>query len=45
MDELNSLKIDKTSLTKQTRIRLDKVTEIEIIFIKRLNKENYAVKN
>ena len=32
MDESNSLKIDKTSLTKQTRIRLDKVTEIENYF-------------
>ena len=32
-------------LTEQTKIRLDKITEIEIIFTKRLMKENHAVKS
>ena len=45
MDESNYLKIDKTNLTKQAKIRLDKITGLKIIFIKRLIKENYAVKN
>ena len=32
MDESNSSKIDKTNLTEQTRIRLNKITEIENYF-------------
>ena len=32
-------------LTEQTKIRLDKITEIEIIFTKRLITENNAVKS
>ena len=45
MDECNSSEIDKTNLTDQTKIRLDKITEMKIIFIKRLIKGNYVVKN
>ena len=39
--------IDKTNLTDQTKIRLNKITEIIIkqLFIKRLIKGNYVVKN
>ena len=42
--------IDKTNLTEQTKIRLNKITEIENYshqFINYFNrfKENYAVKN
>ena len=44
MNECNSLEIDKTKLTKQTKIRLDNITEIENYFHKRLIKGNYAVK-
>ena len=36
---------DKTNLTEQTKIRLNKITEIENYFIKRAINENYAVKN
>ena len=37
--------IDRTNYTELTKTRLDKITEIEIIFTKRLVKENHAVKN
>ena len=45
MNECNSLEIDKAKLTEQTKIRLDIISEIEIIFIKKLIKGKYAVKN
>ena len=46
MNECNSIKtIDRTNLTEQTKIRLNKITEIENIFTKRLMKQNYIVKN
>ena len=37
--------IDRANLTEQTNIRLNKIIKIEIIFIKKLIKENQAVKN
>ena len=37
--------IDRANLTEQTNIRLNKIIKIEIIFIKKLIKENEAVKN
>ena len=44
--ESNSLeKTDKTVLSEQTKFRLSEIIGIEIIFIKRLIKENHAVKN
>ena len=46
MNESNSIEtIDKTKLTERTKIRLDKITKLKIIFTKRLIKENHAVKN
>ena len=46
MNECNSIKtIDRTNLTEPTKIRLNKITEIENIFTKRLIKQNYIVKN
>ena len=46
MNEINSIKaIDKTNLTKETKFRLNEVIGIEIIFIKRLIKENHTAKN
>ena len=45
MNESNSIEtIDRTNLTEQTKIRLDKITEIENYFHRRLIKENHAVK-
>ena len=41
--ECNS--IDKTNLTRRTKYRLSEIIGIEIIFTKRLIKENHAVKN
>ena len=37
MNECNSLEIDKTKLTEQTKIRLDNITEIEYYFHKEIN--------
>ena len=37
--------IDRANLTEQTNIRLNKIIKIEIIFIKKLIKENQAVTN
>ena len=46
MNESNSIEtIGRTNLTEQTKIRLNKMTKIEIIFTKRLIKKNHAVKN
>ena len=45
MNKSNSIDlIDRTKLTKQTKIRLDKVTEIEDHFYHGINKENHVVK-
>ena len=46
MNKNNSIEAtDKTNLTEQTKFRLSEIIEIEIIFTKRLIKENHAVKN
>ena len=37
--------IDRTNLIEQKKIRLNKITEIENYFIKKLIKESHAVKN
>ena len=37
MNECNSLEIDKTKLTEQTKIRLNNITEIENYFHKEIN--------
>ena len=37
MNEFNSLAIDKTSLTEHTKIRLNKITEIENYFHQEIN--------
>ena len=33
MNECNSLEIDKTKMTEQTKVRLNKITEIENYFL------------
>ena len=46
MNESNFIEtIGRTNLTEQTKIRLNKITEIENYFIKKLIKESHAVKN
>ena len=46
MNKSNSIEaIDKTNLTNQTKFRLDETSKIEIILLKRLIKENRAVKD
>ena len=46
MNENNSIKaIDKTNLSEQAKFRLSEIIGIEIVFIKRLIKENHIVKN
>ena len=46
MNECNSIEgIDRTDLSEQTKFRLDEISKMKIIFIKRLIKENHAVKN
>ena len=46
MNESNPIEtIDRTNLTEQTKIRLNKITEIESYFTKRLTKGHHAVKN
>ena len=37
MDECNSSEIDKTNLTELTKIRLDKITDIENYFQEEIN--------
>ena len=44
MDESNYLKIDKTNLTKQAKIRLDKITEIENYFHQEINQRKLCSK-
>ena len=46
INKSNSIKaIDKTNLTNQTKFRSDKISKIENILLRRLIKENHAVKN
>ena len=44
MDESNSSKIDKTNLTEQTKIRLNKITEIENYFHQEINQRKSCSK-
>ena len=44
MDECNSSKIDKTNLTELTKIRLDKITEIENYFHQEINQRKSCSK-
>ena len=45
MNEFNSVKIDKTNLTDQTKSRLNEISKIENYFTWKLIKEHHAVKN
>ena len=45
MNEFNSIEIDKTNLTDQTKFRLNEIARLKIVLIKKLIKENHAVKN
>ena len=45
MNECNSLEIDQTRLSDQTKFRLDEIKKLKIILTQKLIKENYAVKN
>ena len=46
INKSNSIEaIDKTNLTNQTKFRSDKISKIENILLRRLIKENHAVKN
>ena len=44
MDECNSSKIDKTNLTELTKIRLDKITDIENYFQEEINQRKSCSK-
>ena len=44
MDEFNSSKIDKANLTELTKIRLDKITEIENYFHEEINQRKSCSK-
>ena len=44
MNECNSLEIDKTKLTEQTKIRLDKISEIENYFHQEIDQRNLCRK-
>ena len=44
MDEFNSLEIDKTRLTEQTKIRLNKMTEIKNYFHQDINQRKFCSK-
>ena len=44
MNECNSLEIDKTKLTEQTKIRLNKITEIENYFHQEINQRKSCSK-
>ena len=45
MDECNSIEIDKTKLTEQTKTRLNKITEIEDYFHQEINQRKLCSKN
>ena len=44
MDKCNSLEIDKTNLTEQTKTRLNKITEIEKYFHQEINQRKWRSK-
>ena len=44
MDKCNSLEIDRTNLTEQTKIRLNKITEIENCFYQKINQRKLCSK-
>ena len=44
MDECNSIEIDKTKLTEQTKTRLNKITEIEDYFHQEINQRKLCSK-
>ena len=44
MDEYNSSEIDKTNLTELTKIRLDKITDIENYFQEEINQRKSCSK-
>ena len=44
MNECNSLEIDKTSLTEETKIRLNKISEIENYFHQEINQRKSCSK-
>ena len=44
MNECNYLEIDKTKLTEQTKIRLDKISEIENYFHQEINQRKLCSK-
>ena len=44
MNECNSLEFDKTKLTEQTKIRLDKISEIENYFHQEINQRKLCSK-
>ena len=44
MNECNSLEFDKTKLTEQTKIRLDKISEIENYFHQEIDQRNLCRK-
>ena len=45
MDEFNSLEIEKTKLTEQTKIKLNKMTEIKNYFHQEINQRKLCSKN
>ena len=45
MDKCNSLEIDKIKLTEQTKIRLNKISEIENYFQQEINQRKLCSKN
>ena len=44
MNEYNSIEIDKTNLTDQTKYRLNEITKIENFFIKEINQRKSYIK-
>ena len=44
MNEYNSIEIDKTNLTDQTKYRLNEITKIENFFIEEINQRKSYIK-
>ena len=44
MNEYNSIEIDKTNLTDQTKYRLNEITKIENYFIEEINQRKLCIK-
>ena len=44
MNEYNSIEIDKTNLTDQTKYRLNEITKIENYFIEEINQRKSYIK-